>query len=229
MRTLWTVGGILLLLNGFLYWRAWTGQNNRQGALQNVEARIVELKEREKNIKSAISDIRIDELNARVNYLNGKLAERTFGWSQLFDRLSEVLPNDVRLHQLRPLFSLEEDTSADFVFTGDRVDLLLSGSAKTDEEILALIDGFFKHDSFKRPSIQTESKTDGGEVEWSMSVVYLPLVVSASDEAVVPEAAVEGEPSGNDTGGGQTGLPDETAEMIPVFDPDSTAAEGEAS
>jgi len=177
VSALWAGGAILLLVNAWLYWRAWTGQNDRQEELAQLESGISAKTEREKAIQSAIAGIEIDALNEQIYYLNGKLAERTFGWSELFDRLSDVLPNEVRLSQLNPQFA----GGADEVFTGDSVLLLLMGTAKQDEALLEFIDALFKHSSFRRPSLQTEAKNDAGEIRWVLNAVYFPRFGSDSE------------------------------------------------
>ena len=148
-----------------------------------------ERRERQKNLEKAFQGMDLDQLNARIVFLNGKLTERSFGWSDLFERLTEVVPNDVRLHSLNPRFTFEDTGELDNVFRGDRVGLIIRGAAKNDEVILEFVDALFQHESFERPSLQNETILDRGETNFDLGVIYLPEARAAVEEAA--EEAVQ--------------------------------------
>ena len=52
--------------------------------------------------RASLAGLDLERQNEQVAFLNQKIAERTFSWSLLFDRLAEVLPDDVRLIRLAP-------------------------------------------------------------------------------------------------------------------------------
>ena len=44
-------------------------------------------------------------LSDQAQFVNARLAERAFSWSELLDRLERVLPDDVRIESISPSFA----------------------------------------------------------------------------------------------------------------------------
>lgn len=196
---LWLVGGGLLVVNGLRYWQLLTGSENRGHELEALEARVGEHQNRIADLRTAIGNYDVNQQNAQVTFLNQKIAARTFGWSELFDRLEEVLPDDVRLVSLSPISQNEggrRRNRASQQEPKDRFRLQLRGVAKTFDAELALIDSLFRHPSFSRPRLSRDQLNKVNQVEFEISLVYRP--------GPVPEPAAEGEPASHtvaDTGG----------------------------
>ena len=72
--------------------------------LDAVEAKIDSESQALARAEDALSRADVSEQNALVEFMNHRIAERTFGWSVLFDRLADLLPDDVRLLSLTPRF-----------------------------------------------------------------------------------------------------------------------------
>jgi Tfp pilus assembly protein PilN len=137
--------------------------------------------------------------NAQVDFLNDRIAERTFPWSLLFERIAATLPDGVRLMGLNPVFeerdrrrqrAQEKPTLPE----DELVDLKFEGAAKSDEELYELIDAFFSSPAFDRPRLHEESRdTTGGGVRFTVDVRYRPRLETSRGTSLPREP--DGEPS----------------------------------
>lgn len=75
--------------------RAKIGDIERQSEAE--QARTVEAKQR-------LRGVNIKLLADQAQFVNARLAERAFSWSELLDRLERVLPDDVRIESVTPAF-----------------------------------------------------------------------------------------------------------------------------
>lgn len=221
---LWLVGGASLVANALLYWRYATGAGRRHEELTQIATDTgrerAALAEREE----ALGGIDLEWQAEQVRFLDYKIAERTFSWSELFDQLADVLPRGVRLFRLQPSVAKAETSRRRPEATyGERVGLALNGAAESGEDVYALVDALFGHQAFTQPSLSRETRGDE-EVEFNLTVTYLPGAARSAEGAAT--AAVAGvEPA----------LPAEPgAEVAPavVVDPDlekaTAPAEGAA-
>ncbi len=138
---LWLVGAVALLANVVLYWRYVTGAGRRQGEL----AQIAGDAERERRAleaqREALSAIDLEWQNDQVRFLNGKIAQRTFPWSELFDQLADVLPRGVRLSRLQPNVAETEALGSRALESyGETVALAMNGGAESGEQLYAFLD-----------------------------------------------------------------------------------------
>ncbi|HJT16337.1 MAG TPA: hypothetical protein VJ853_03070, partial [Thermoanaerobaculia bacterium] len=70
----------------------------------------IEQQTRNEEQRTAVVDQRIHSFNVKVlsdqaQFVNARLAERAFSWSELLDRLERVLPDDVRVESVQPSFA----------------------------------------------------------------------------------------------------------------------------
>jgi hypothetical protein len=143
--------------------------------------------------------------NAQVEFLNRRIAERTFPWSLLFERIASTLPDGVRLFGLSPVFQDRERmagaTPAKRTAPQDElVGLKIIGVAKSDDELYQLIDTFFSSPAFERPRLYQERIT-AGEVQFTIDVEYRPRFETAAARMPIgptdPGAALIGPPHGS--------------------------------
>ena len=199
---IWILALMLLAVNVFLYQRHLSAQQEQRQALTDLEERIeaeqaaIEARERE------LLELQIERQNEEVVFLNEQIAWRTFSWSRLFDRLEEVLPNNVELQRVSPKILKERRRGhrRDSRLK-DLVAIDLRGSARTTDEILELVDNLFAHPVFTLPNLMGESERDDGSLEFNLEVLYLPTVqVAETNETAAaeqrPEAAVDPPPGG---------------------------------
>lgn len=212
---LWTVVLVLTAVNAVNYWRHFSGSEEQQVELQRLRESLA--------AETAARDAALARLDAhdldwqrnQIEFLNARIAERTFAWSELFDHLAEVLPPTVRLARLTPRVTSRRDGSRGRTASRraeDAVLLSLTGYSEDDAVLLELVDGFYRHPRFRRPDLQIESRNDAGtQVEFSMTVLYTPETEPRpGGESPTPAAEGDGGPAGATPDDGDAGA-DEVA------------------
>jgi Tfp pilus assembly protein PilN len=184
LRTALALGVVALLLvalNATLYWSYLSGSGEEARAeLARLDGDISRTESRLRELDREVAGFDREAMSLQVEFLNLRIAERTFTWSRLFEDLGEVLPATVRLERLSPRLSRETRGGAP---TG--VLLAIEGAARNDEAVLAFIDALFAHPRFENPDPSREARREG-ELRFSLTVTYKPPV-----EEPVAEAAAE--------------------------------------
>lgn len=202
---LWVLGALLLFGNVTLFWSYLSGSTDKREELVRMEEQVERERESVSRLQARLAGLDLEQQNDQVQFLNRKIAERTFSWSLLFDRLAETMPDNVRLIQLRPGAIAEgvpqrsrrrAAAGSAAPLASDRVPLVIAAEAKTDEEILQFVDSLFAHPSFADPNLLQESRSDEGDrVAFTLHVTYLPRG-PASGMTIEEEPAVEVEETG---------------------------------
>ncbi len=189
---LWLVGGLLLLGNVFLFWSYLEGSTEKRAERDRMEESVTREQKVVSDLETRLSQLNLGQQNEQVGFLNRKIAERTFSWSLLFQRLSEVLPDDVRLLQLQPAAIAADDRPGSRpvptttvrgrrpMGTSDRVPLIIQAEAKTDEAQLEFLNRLFDHPAFDDPDISRESRDDdnNNRLRFDVRVTYIPAAGS---------------------------------------------------
>src|SRR3954469_14779665 len=138
------LGGVLLLGNLFVYFSYVQGTGEKRAQLAQVEQQKEKERRQIAQLNERIATLDLARQNEQVDFLNEKIAERTFSWSQLFDRLAKLMPADGGLTRLSPRGIV--DTEVDRRRRGappprkktpdDRVTLAIGGEAKSDQALL---------------------------------------------------------------------------------------------
>jgi Tfp pilus assembly protein PilN len=225
---LWALGALLALTAGWSYWAYFAGRADQRRELARLEQAMDAERGQIAELQRRLAGFELESQNQRVRFLNQRIAERTFSWSLLFDRLAEILPGDVRLLNLAPEVGFGEDQRFDekslAATPGERVPLRIRATARREEAILELLDALFASPLFERPNLAEESREQaGGDTRFSLSVVYLPAAAEASEGG-----AAAGDPDGPD-GPDQpdlpaAGSPVPTAAVDPAVEPGAAAA-----
>ena len=189
---MWILGAILAGVNVFLllqYRHDSTALRTRLAATRTeIESRSLEVV----GMGEELGGLRLAAQNAQVDFLNLRIAERTFPWSLLFDRIATTLPDGVRLVSLVPEFGAGDRRGSRRAPAAapkeELIELKIRGVAKSDEELYDLIDAFFSSPAFDRPRLYHES-SDGGEVHFDVDVQYRPRLVL--EESHRPAASEE--------------------------------------
>jgi len=212
---LWLLGALLLLGNVTLFWNYLSGSTEKRDELARMEKQVEKEQESVGRLEARLAGLDLEKQNEQVEFLNRKIAERTFSWSLLFDRLTETLPDNVRLIQLQPgAIGGSERPGARGTRTrtdgraaplaSDRVPLIIAGEAKSDEELLRFVDNLFAHTAFDNPNLLEEARTeDNSRILFTLNVIYLPrnptpgVIVEEAPEVVEePPAPPAAPPAG---------------------------------
>lgn len=206
-------GSVLLLADLWLYFGYVSTRRSTASQLVEIEAQIESERAGLEAAERSLAAAEISAQNELVEFMNARIAERTFGWSVLFDRLAGLLPQDVRLDSLSPQFVAAEAmrrggrrAAVAEVDPGRRVQLGLQGRARDGEAILTLVDALFADPAFADPDLSREIRQDG-EVGFNLSVAYLPqaaeeLARAAQTAEEADAGEVRATPPGLDGGPG---------------------------
>jgi Tfp pilus assembly protein PilN len=179
---LWVLGGALAIGNLMLFVGYHRSSAGKQAELELLRDRMTREQKKIGDLAAALERARVPQLAQQVQFLNARIAERTFDWSDLFDRIAEVLPWDVRVLALSPVTVQAEAPGTTRAatrptLTPDRFRLNIAGIAQSDEALLKFVDALFQHPSFSNPDLQRESRQDG--IAFDLSVTYRPGVPAA--------------------------------------------------
>jgi Tfp pilus assembly protein PilN len=218
---LWIVGALLLLGNVFLFWSYLSGSTEKRAERDRLEESVIKQQKVVSDLDARLSQLNLEQQNEQVAFLNRKISERTFSWSLLFQRLSEVLPDDVRLLQLQPAAIAGDDRPGARpapsttlrgrkpMGTSDRVPLIIQAEAKTEEAQLEFLDKLFAHPAFDDPDVSRETRDEdnNNRLRFDVRVTYIPAAgtqqVTVEEAPVVEEAPappVKIPPADADTG-----------------------------
>jgi Tfp pilus assembly protein PilN len=186
---LWLAGVLLFAGNVAVYYSYYASSADKRAALAEIEGRTTREEATARDLETALARIDLAAQNEQVEFLNRKIAERAFSWSLLFDRLAEVLPDEVRLASLRPEGVVEDERKttrelarARTVEQG-RVRLDVVGEAKNGEALLRFVDNLFAHPAFDEPDLAYEATEAGNAIEFKLVVEYLPAVAETAPTA----------------------------------------------
>ena len=191
----WVFALLLLAINAFLYQRHLSDQYEQRQALRDLEEQIVLEREAIGRGETDLAALDLEQQNERVVFLNGQIARRTFSWSRLFDRLEQVLPDDVELRRVSPRILEDRRTGRNRVAAiKDLVTIEIRGDAQSGEVLLEFVDNLFNHPSFTLPDLQRESQEEDGRLDFSLTVLYLPSrSAPQAEEAVLPAGTQGGD------------------------------------
>jgi Tfp pilus assembly protein PilN len=205
---LWVLGGLLLLGNVTLFWNYLSGSTEKREELARIEEQVEREGESVRRLEARLAGLDLEQQNEQVEFLNRKIAERTFSWSLLFDRLTETMPDDVRVIQLSPAAISGDERSRTRTddeqaapLASDRVPLSIAAEAKSDEDLNEFVDNLFSHPSFSNPNFAKEDRSEeGNRIRFSIHVIYLPRnptpgVTVEEEPEVVEETATPAVPA----------------------------------
>lgn len=221
VAALWSAAVLVLLVDAVLLIRHFTSSSAGNERLVGLDRQVEEEVASLRQLERALREFDLQEQNRHVEFLNEKIAQRTFPWSLLFEQLGGVLPEGVRLQSLRP--AIAEDEEAESTPRANRarerertpteptrwVQLQIAGEAETDEAILELVDALFRHPAFSLPNLRNESQDRSG-YRFNLSVRYLPDLEPSEEpgdgESTAAKAAHEARSGTALQGGEQPGV-----------------------
>jgi Tfp pilus assembly protein PilN len=182
---LWVLGVVLLVANVMLFMGYLTSSQSTRAKLAGLEREVAQEKREVAVLQGNLGKLGLEQQNREVTFLNRKIDERTFSWSLLFNRMAEVLPDEVRLLRLKPANVVQRD-----IGLGPRasarelnpppVTLTMHCEAKDDEAVLRFVDNLFAHPAFSEPNLESEERQDSGWLRFDITVQYQPNVPASA-------------------------------------------------
>ena len=119
------------------------------------------------DVTQQLRGVNVKALAEQAQFVNARLAERAFSWSELLDQLERVLPDDVRIQSIAPSFSKE-----------GLVHLTLDMVGKTDQGMVHTLDRLNRDPRFANAFPTSESKSNEG-YHFGIGVDYKPSIARA--------------------------------------------------
>jgi hypothetical protein len=176
---LWVLGVALLVWNLKLFMGYLGSSQSTRGKLATLERDIAGEQRTNAGLQGQVGNLGLDQENREVTFLNRKIEERTFSWSLLFDRIAEVLPDEVRLLRLAPSNVVQREIGLGARPSARELNpppvvLTLHCEAKDDEALLRFVDNLFAHPAFSEPNLENEQREDSGLLRFDLTVQYQP-------------------------------------------------------
>jgi hypothetical protein len=170
-RPVYAVVVLLSLLTAFLmlnnvetYYRYIHETQATRAQIAKIEEQAAKERQLEEAARQRLQGLDLKKLDQKTKFINAKLAERAFSWSNLLDELESILASDVRLTSVSPAFSNEGP-----------VNLSLNFQAKTSEGMIKTIDRMNADPQFHDAFPTNESRNDDGTYTFVIMAQYLPV------------------------------------------------------
>ena len=164
----------------------------RVAELARLNAETVSGRERAVALEAQLRRANLQAQNERAEFLNRRLAERTFSWNALLETLAGVMPRGVRLMGLSPQgFARQRGRTVGNVETPatTQVAMRITGEAEETEALLEFVDRLFAHPAFDRPNLSRESAKKDDKIQFDLTVDYLPQLAGPSELLAADESA----------------------------------------
>ncbi|HEX7190630.1 MAG TPA: hypothetical protein VF381_03555 [Thermoanaerobaculia bacterium] len=160
---------VLMLNNIDTYYRYTTETKTTRATTAKLQTQAEQEKARAAAADNQLRSFNLTALGNETHFINARLAERAFSWSELLDRLEDVLPRDVRINNIAPSFQ------------SNFVHLEMSFDAKTADGMLTTITNLQKNRQFVNPFPHNESQTDKGYV-FTVGVDFKPTIARQTEK-----------------------------------------------
>lgn len=161
----------LMLNNVDTYYRYISETQATRAAIARLEQRTAAEHERAAAADRQIASTNVRALEIDTKFVNSQLAERAFSWSELLERLEAVLPDDVRVHNVTPVFT--RSAYVHLEFTCD---------AKSQAGMLDTIIRFQRDPHFANPFPHSQNALAVGGYSFTFGVDFKPTVARAVEK-----------------------------------------------
>lgn len=202
------LGLALLLWNVVQFQRYLEESADKRAQIEQGEREVARQQQINAELQSRLAALDLEQMNERVEFLNEMIAERTFSWSLLLDRLTDTLPNDVRLVRLTPQLGGREEqqrrTRRRTPEEGERrIPLQISAESRGDDNAhLLFVDNLFAHPAFDDADLTRQERVDEGNLlKFEVTVQYIPGGAPQNIEEVPTIEELPAPPGGPGTPG----------------------------
>lgn len=155
----------LMLQNIDTYYRYVNATQNTRAKIASLDRQADAEQARAQAADAQLRGVDLVALDQDSHFINNRLAQRAFSWSELLDRLEAVLPDNVRLRSITPSFALN-----------GMVHLELSCEAKDANGTIDTINRFNHDPHFFNPFPHNESQVPGNSYMFTIQVDYKPSI-----------------------------------------------------
>jgi hypothetical protein len=189
----------------------------------------LELEARGRRALEGIRGFDVESLQIKTDKANEVIAWKAFSWTRLFNTLEQVLPYQVRMNSVRPIFNPTGGRQQQGETQAGAMPVAIEGTARSFDDLAELQRAFHADAQIGRVEPQRLDKTDNGEFAFQLRFMYAPVErVRDAGEAAEEDAAAGEEvaevPSG-EPGAGNDGEPSAEAEQANLADPEAAPLE----
>jgi len=168
----------------------WVADLQQQYSATRDELDLFDLRER--GAQKGIEDYDLPALQLRADKANEVILWKAFSWTRLFNLLQEVLPNDVQMISIRPIFRPQGADQGRDDKLGGRVPVSVEGVSKTLKAFFAFERALLAHHNFDRVEPEGHTLSRTGALAFELKFLYAPGVVPAREEpAPEPESETD--------------------------------------
>jgi hypothetical protein len=131
-------------------------------AAQNV-ARTNEARRTAAALRTSLDAKQLETISADAREANTLIDRRTFSWTALFNRFETTLPDDVRITSVQPKVDRDH-----------KITLVISVVAKTVGDVDQFMKRLDETGAFKELYSTDERPNDQGQIESSLTMIYVP-------------------------------------------------------
>lgn len=175
----------------------------------------LELETRGRRALDGIRGFDIESLEIKTDKANEVIAWKAFSWTRLFNTLERVLPYQVRMNSVRPIFNPTGGRQDQSEIQAGAMPVAIEGTARSFDDLAELQRAFHADAQIGRVEPERVDKTESGEFVFQLRFMYAPVEgVEDADEGAAevvseePEAAADGEALADDVAlspdGGET-------------------------
>ena len=154
----------MMLNNVDTYYRYISETKTTRAKNAQVERQTEDEQRRADGLSQRLRAVNVKLLAEQTQFVNARLAERAFSWSELLDRLERVMPSDVRIESIAPSF----DRSG-------MVHLTLFAVAKDTNGMVNTLDRLNHDPHFARAFPTSENRSPNG-FQFGVGVDYRPSI-----------------------------------------------------
>jgi hypothetical protein len=163
----------LMLNNVETYYRYVRETKTTRAKIAELEQQVARERENEQRARQRLQGLDLAHLDAQTKFINAKLAERAFSWSQLLDELESLLADDVRLLSVSPRFDKT------------RIDLSLEFRSKSGDGMITTLNRMNADPQFEGAFPTNETQMEDGGYAFTINVHYLPQTRRAVNAGVL--------------------------------------------
>ena len=154
---------VLTSVNLWLFFRSGSSVHQYEQEVVVKQQKRDPLARDEQRLSVKLAKLDFNGLRQEAEFANDAIRRRIFSWTELFNRLEEVVPPDVMMTALRPEIQAEG------------ISIVAEGIAKNQEGLLDLEENLIQSAYFARIYPGSERREQrGGELHFSLKFDYLP-------------------------------------------------------
>jgi Tfp pilus assembly protein PilN len=167
-----TVVGVSIIIAALLFtnidtWLRYRVQTQTtRSKVAALDAQTEQEQRRVESLKQQLGHIDVVSLAKQTTFINAQLAQRSFSWSELLDKLEAVLADDVRVTTITPAFE-----------PNGTVLLSLGLDAKSADGLVNMLRRFNQDPQFANPFPTSETAVPTGGYHISLSVEFKPATM----------------------------------------------------